>query len=107
MNDLTREICGVDPEKKNAAGRLTGPDLPPEYCHYKDEGCECAASCLACPFPQCLYDEPRGKQRWFKNLRNKEIKKLFSTGRKVEDLAVMFGVSPRTIQRALNEGQKK
>ena len=38
------------------------PDLPPEYCHYRDEGCEFADSCLNCPFPQCIYDEPRGKQ---------------------------------------------
>jgi hypothetical protein len=42
-------------------------DLPPEYCHYRDDGCEfadnllhCKASCLSCPFPNCVYDEPRG-----------------------------------------------
>ena len=27
------------------------PDLPPEYCHYRDEGCDLAESCLDCPFP--------------------------------------------------------
>ena len=78
------------------------PDLPPEYCHYRDEGCEFADSCLNCPFPQCLYDEPRGRQRWLKELRNKEIARLFSRdGRGVKELALMFGLSQRTVQRAL------
>ena len=39
-----------------------GSDLPPEYCHYRDEGYELAGSCLNCPFPQCVYDEPGGRQ---------------------------------------------
>ena len=78
------------------------PDLPPEYCHYRDEGCEFADSCLSCPFPQCLYDEPRGKQRWLKELRNKEIARLFSGGGwGVKELALLFRLSQRTIQRAL------
>jgi len=78
------------------------PDLPPEYCHYRDEGCEFAESCLNCPFPQCLYDEPRGKQRWLKELRNREIAGLFGSGRwGVKELALLFGLSQRTIQRAL------
>jgi AraC-like DNA-binding protein len=76
-------------------------DLPPEYCHYRDEGCEFAESCLNCPFTQCLYDEPRGKQRWLKDLRNKEIARLFSGGWGMKELALMFGLSQRTIQRAL------
>ncbi len=38
-------------------------DFPPEYCHYRDEGCDLAESCLNCPFEQCIYDEPGGKQR--------------------------------------------
>ncbi len=39
----------------------TKPDLVPEYCQYQDEGCELAQSCLNCPFPSCIYDEPRGR----------------------------------------------
>ncbi len=78
------------------------PDLPPEYCHYRDEGCEFSDSCLNCPFLQCLYDEPRGKQRWLKELRNKEIAGLFSSGGwGVKEMALLFGLSQRTIQRAL------
>ena len=77
------------------------PDLPPEYYHYRDEGCEFADSCLSCPFPQCLYDKPRGKQRWLKELRNKEIARLFSDGWGVKELTLLFGLSQRTVQRAL------
>jgi DNA-binding CsgD family transcriptional regulator len=78
------------------------PDLPPEYCQYKDEGCDLADSCLECPFPQCVYEQPRGRQRWLKQLRDREISRLFiSQGKGVKELAVMFGVSPRTVQRAL------
>jgi AraC-like DNA-binding protein len=96
----TCEIGGDSSEEevKNNQDRL---DLKPEYCHYRDEGCEYAKECLNCPFPQCLFDEPRGRQRWMKQTRDREIKRLFNTGKKVKELAMLFGVSPRTIQRAL------
>jgi len=77
-------------------------DLPPEYCHYRDEGCEFADSCLNCPFTQCVYDEPGGKQHWLKRQRDRQIAKLFTTeGKKVKELALMFGLSQRTVQRVL------
>ena len=82
-------------------------DLPPEYCHYRDEGCELAYSCLDCPFPQCIYDQPGGRQRWLKKQRDREIVRLFITeGKRVKELALMFGISQRTVQRAL-KGSKK
>jgi len=77
-------------------------DLPPEYCHYRDEGCEFADSCLNCPFTQCVYDEPGGKQHWLKRQRDRQIAKLFTTeGKKVKELALIFGLSQRTVQRVL------
>ncbi len=77
-------------------------DLPPEYCHYRDEGCELANSCLDCPLPKCVYDEPGGKQRWLKKLRAREIARLFTAeGKGIMELALMFDVSQRTVQRAL------
>lgn len=77
-------------------------DLPPEYCHYRDEGCELANSCLNCPLQQCIYDRPGGKQRWLKGQRDKEIVRLFSSdGKEIRELAVIFGISQRTVQRAL------
>ena len=80
----------------------TRPDLLPEYCHYRDDGCELSHSCLDCPFPQCIYDLPGGRQHWLKKLRDREIVRLFCAESKgVKELALMFGLSQRTIQRAL------
>ena len=77
-------------------------DLPPEYYQYRDEGCEFAGSCLNCPFTKCIYEEPRGRQRWLKRQRDKEIVRLFNTeGKGVKELAPMFGLSQRTVQRVL------
>jgi len=84
-------------------------DLPPEYCHYQDEGCKLAtahlgykSNCLNCPFSQCIHDEHGGRQRCAKRLRNQEIARLFHTkGKRLKELALMFGLSQRTIQRAL------
>jgi AraC-like DNA-binding protein len=101
--DMVPEICGDTREETKEETSQNETDLPPEYCHYRDKGCEYARSCLTCPFPQCLYDEPRGRQRWLKELRNKEINKLFSGGWKIKELALLFGVSLRTIQRALKD----
>ena len=77
-------------------------DLPPEYCHYRDEGCDLAGSCLNCPLPRCIYDQSGGKQRWLKRLRDKEIIRLAGSGGKgVKELATMFRLSQRTVQRVL------
>ena len=78
------------------------PDLLPEYCRYRDEGCDLADSCLNCPFPQCIYEQPGGRQHWLKKGRDLEIIRLFNNEDKwVKELALMLGVSPRTVQRAL------
>ena len=82
-------------------------DLPPEYCHYQDNGCDLADSCLNCPFARCIYDEPGGKQRYIKRLRDKQILELFTTGGKgMRELAEMFGISQRTVQRVLKRVKK-
>ena len=82
-------------------------DLPPEYCHYRDEGCELASSCLDCPLGKCVYDQPRGRQRWLKGRRDREMVRLFATGGKgVKELAAVFGVSQRTVQRTLKSMNK-
>ena len=77
-------------------------DLPPEYCHYRDEGCDLAGSCLNCPLPRCIYDQGGGKQRWLKKSRDREITRLAVTdGKGVKELATIFRISQRTVQRAL------
>ena len=91
-----------------SGGRDIEPDLPPEYCHYRDEGCEFADSCLNCPFSKCIYDQPGGRQRWLKSSRDREIVKLFTAGGEgVKELALRFGVSQRTVQRALGRAKSE
>jgi hypothetical protein len=80
---------------------LQETDLPPEFCHYRDEGCELAPACLDCPYEKCVYDEPGGKQHRIKDMRNQEISRLYHAGKVVAELATMFGVSQRTVHRAL------
>jgi hypothetical protein len=77
-------------------------DLPPEHCQYQDTGCEFSQSCLNCPLPVCVYEEPGGRQRLVKRKRATEMVRLYTTeGKSVRELAKIFGVSTRTIQRAL------
>ena len=71
-------------------------DLP------RDEGCQLFPSCLHCPLPCCIEDIPRGKQRQIKEIRNLAISRLFyDEGKSVKEIAQKFGVSQRTVQRAL------
>ena len=105
--DFTAHEIGDNGSASKESVNKDQRDFRPEYCHYRDEGCEYADACLECPFPQCLYDEPRGRQRWLKGKRNHEIIKLFSNGWKVKELALLFGVSQRTIQRVVNRIPKK
>jgi DNA-binding transcriptional ArsR family regulator len=98
MDEMKTEVL---PEEK-VNPDLVGTDLPPEYCRYRDEGCDLSYSCLNCPFPNCVYEEPGGRQRWVKKIRAREMARLFTTkGKSVKELALIFGVSQRTVQRAL------
>jgi len=83
-------------------------DLPGEDLleHYRDEGCELAPSCLNCPFPYCIEDMPRGRQRQRKEIRSREIFRCYTRGEGVKQIAQRFRVSERTVQRALKERQK-
>ncbi len=79
-------------------------DLLPEQIRYKDEGCDLAGSCLKCPYEECIYDKPGGKRHWMKEERSAEMIRLYlREGRTVRELADIFGVSKRTVQRALKK----
>ena len=82
----------------------TERDLPPEFCGYHDEGCEFANSCLNCPLPHCVHDEPGGRQRLLKRQRGRDMARMYTTERKgVKELAEIFKVNQRTVQRAFSE----
>ncbi|MBI4300982.1 MAG: sigma-70 region 4 domain-containing protein [Chloroflexi bacterium] len=75
-------------------------NLPEEY-PYKDEGCDLAPSCLSCPFSACRYDETNFRPS-LPRLRGQEVWRLrYEQGLSIADLAGRFGVSKRTIHRAL------
>ena len=98
----------TSPSESEFSGKSdAGLDLPPEYCHYRDEGCEFSVSCLDCPFPKCIYDQPGGRQRWLNRFRDRELVKLFAEGTEVKELAERFGVSQRTVQRALGRAKNE
>ena len=76
-------------------------DLPPEYCRYQDGGCDLAGSCLHCPFPRCVHEEYGGRQHRIKESRDREIVRLRADGKRIDELAQLFGVCRRTVYRAL------
>jgi len=76
-------------------------DLLPEEFPYEDKGCELFFSCLNCPFPDCLKEEPWGKERFLKSRRAERMLELKRDGKSVKEIARIFEVSPRTVQRWL------
>ena len=82
-------------------------DLLPDDIEWRDQGCEFYPSCLNCPLPRCVEDEPRGQQRLKMAARKKRIEELRRLGRSVREIAEIFGVSKRTVQRALEKPKAK
>ena len=76
-------------------------DLLPEEFPYQDKGCELFPSCLNCPFPDCIKEEPWGKERFLKSRRAERMRELRREGKSVKEIARIFEVSPRTVQRWL------
>jgi transposase-like protein len=81
--------------------RRTRSDALPENTRYTDTGCDVHPSCLTCPLVRCRYDEPGGARRVFSEGRDRSIVALRRSGRDVEEIASRFGVSRRTVFRAL------
>ncbi|MCJ7514523.1 MAG: helix-turn-helix domain-containing protein [Dehalococcoidia bacterium] len=77
-------------------------DLLADEINWRDEGCELFPSCLNCPLPKCVEDEPRGQQRLRMGARKRRMVELRRLGRSVKEIAGLFGVSRRTVERALS-----
>jgi hypothetical protein len=76
-------------------------ELLPEEYPYRDNGCELFPSCLDCPFPECIKEEPWGKERFLKRRRAERMVELKCEGKSLEEIARIFEVSTRTVQRGL------
>ena len=81
----------------------TFDDLPPEFCVWRDEGCEVSDSCLNCPLPRCAYDAPRGALKLARDRRDREMVFQRRRGKSFAVIAASFGVSRRTVSRALRK----
>ncbi len=111
MYDL--ELTGFEPENtgnesNNGNQHEEDLDLLPEFCQYRDDGCELAPACLECPFPDCLYEQFRGNLVKIKYLRDREIIRLHKE-EKMDgpELSQRFHVSLRTVRRVLALEKKK
>lgn len=80
-------------------------DALPENTRYADTGCEVHHSCLTCPLVRCRYDEPGGARRLFSEGRDRQIVARQRCGESINEIARRFGVSRRTVFRALARGR--
>jgi len=80
---------------------MTTVDNLPEFTRYRDEGCEAAPSCLNCPFPRCLEEAPRARQKAATAARARHFTALRRQGMTTAEIARACGKSLRTVQRLL------
>ena len=81
-------------------------DSLPEHTPYQDTGCEVHRSCLTCPLVRCRYDEPGGARKVASEQRDRSIVLMQRRGENVEGIARRFGVSRRTVFRALAKARQ-
>jgi DNA-binding NarL/FixJ family response regulator len=72
-----------------------------DECNWKDKGCEFYPSCLNCPLPECIEEEPRGRQKMRKRARENRIATLRREGKSIAEIAGIFSLSRRSVYRAL------
>lgn len=75
---------------------------------YPDEGCEAGGpSCLECPLPACVLDNPNILRRQRRDARYVEYVKALEQGVTVEEVCRAFEVMERTVYRALAWARKE
>ncbi len=77
-----------------------------EFDLVPDTGCDIAPACLRCPLPSCKFDDPAAARRWRRGPRNRQIAARFEAGEPPEALAFSFGISRRSVYRALAEARR-
>ena len=74
-------------------------DPLPEDTFYRDEGCEVARSCLACPLALCIFDRPGSVKERRREGRDRLIRLLTARGWPATRIARQFGISPAQARR--------
>ncbi len=73
--------------------------------YYKDTGCKYFPSCLNCPLPECLYDDPQGLSKYRAQLRLERDRDtaaiILRENLTPKEAAGRFGKTERTIFRIL------
>jgi len=80
---------------------LKNHELSSEDSNYFDTGCKYSPTCLNCPLPICIYDDPNFFKNFIKESRDKSIFQDYEQGMSVKELSLKYGVSIRTIQRSI------
>lgn len=103
---------GVAPPSAVATGSVRRAAVAPEPepgadSYYADDGCEVAASCLACPLPRCKYDDIRWyerNRRLANDLRMTAV--IEREGLSAEEAAARFAITKRTVFRVLRRSRQ-
>ena len=82
-------------------------DILPDEIDWKDSGCVLFPSCLSCPLPRCIEEVSRGRQRLRMSARARRMVELSAAGKSTRDIARLFGVSTRTVQRSLAKAKNQ
>ena len=80
---------------------LKNHELSSEDSNYFDTGCKYSPTCLNCPLPICVYDDPNFFKNFIKESRDKSIFQDYEKGMSVKELSIKYEVSIRTIQRSI------
>ncbi len=80
----------------------------PDY--YKDTGCKYFPSCLNCPLPECLYDNPQALAKYRAQQRRERDRSVAATitqeNLNTKEAAVRFETTERTIYRILRRARE-
>lgn len=77
-------------------------NLLPQDTRYRDTGCDLFPSCLNCPLPRCVEEEPRGRERRRMQAKVHIARAMSTQGLSNHELAALLNVSVRTVSRYIN-----
>ena len=103
---VRRAAVATPPDTAAVAVPVRRVAVPPES-HYEDDGCEVAASCLACPLPRCKYDDMRWYERNRRLANDLRITAVIEReGLSAEEAAARFAITKRTVFRVLRRSRQ-
>ena len=68
-----------------------------------DDGCEVYPRCLECPLQMCRFDDPKWYKQWLRQKKVQEVIDKREQGTTINELALEFSITPRTVFRMQQE----